>query len=381
MVQARQREQVDPLPTSPSERDGVRARGTRHISWDAVRVVGILAVLSFHATYLAPLTLPGLELPPAPLRMDFPFGASVLITVSGYFAAMTVGRQPPVRWWLRRLVRLLPAFWTAVLVIFAATQLFAPEGLPRRTYADLLGNLALIHVLDSDIAYIDLAHWTVPVQIAGFTAIALLAVGGRVRGRAATLVMWGVLLAPMALRYLFMAPGEPVPEWVSTVMDGTGLNRAHLLIAGVAVYRWSKGRMTFAGFFALLTVVVLAHGMHPPPGDSVVAYAIALVLIGVAAYQPVWDGRVFQRLDRPIRWLAGISYGVYLMHYVMGTLVARHLADLGVPWWGWVPAMFATAILLGWALTRLVEQPVFDFVTRRLDRGRALPPAQAVKPL
>ena len=179
----------------------VQPRKTRYISWDVIRVVGILAVLTFHATLLAPLYLPGLDLPPEPLRMDFPFGASVLITVSGYFAAMTIGKHPSLRWWLRRLARLLPAFWVAVLMIFAATQLFAPEGLPRHTYRDLLGNLALVHLIVPDIAYIDLAHWTVPVQVAGFTVIAcwpppsLCGAGGPA-------VMWAVLLVPLAIRYV-----------------------------------------------------------------------------------------------------------------------------------------------------------------------------------
>lgn len=348
-------------------REQQQRRGTRHISWDAVRVVSIVAVLVYHATFLAPLTLPGLDLPPAPLQMDFPFGASVLITVSGYFAAMTIGRQTSLRWWLRRLARLLPAYWVAVLAIFAITQAFAPAGLPRHTYGDLVGNLALMHLLLPQVEYIDLAHWTVPVQVAGFTVIALLAWRGRVRGPLATSVMWTVLLVPLAVRYVFMGPGDTPPVWLSMVMDGTGLNRSHLLIAGVAIYRWSQGRMSFTQLYCMLGAVVVAHGKHPPEGDSVLAFAVALVLVCVAAYQPVWDGRLLTRFVRPIRWLAGISYGVYLMHYVVGTIVARRLADLGVPWWGWVPAMVLSAVLLGWALTRWVEQPVFTFITRRLS--------------
>ncbi|PXY19179.1 acyltransferase family protein [Prauserella muralis] len=360
---------VDTQDVAPSSRrqDEPKPRSTRHISWDAIRVLGIVAVLTFHATFLAPLTLPGLELPPAPLRMDFPFGASVLIVISGYFAAMTVGKQTPLRWWLRRLARLLPAFWIAVLFIFVVTQLFAPEGLPRRTYGDLVGNLALVHTLLPEVEYIDLAHWTVPVQVCGFTAIALLAWRGSIRGARASAVMWAVLLVPLLTRYLFMGPGKTPPWFASTMLDGTGVNRAHLLIAGVAIFRWSKGRMSFTQLYLMLIVVVLAHSLHPPAGDSVLAFAIALVLICVAAYQPAWDLPALQALARPIRWLAGISYGVYLMHYVVGTIVSRHLADLGVPWWGWMPAFVATAIVLGWALTRWVEQPAFTFLTRRLD--------------
>ncbi|EHR60823.1 acyltransferase family protein [Saccharomonospora cyanea] len=367
-------------PVTAAEPEKAKPRKPRYISWDAIRVVGILAVLAFHSTLLAPVDLPGFDLPPEPLRMDFPFGASVLITVSGYFAAMTIGKHSSLRWWLRRLARLLPAFWVAVLVIFAATLLFAPEGLPRHTYGDLIGNLALVHLLVPDIAYIDLAHWTVPVQVAGFTAIALLA-AFRVRGRAATAVMWAVLLVPLAVRYVFMGPGDIVPAWLSIAMDGTGLNRAHLLLAGVAIYRWSKHRLSFTQLYLMLIAVLLAHDLHPPANDAVLAYAVAMVLICVAAYEPAWNGRVFAALERPIRWLAGISYGVYLMHFVMGSIVARHLADLGVPWWGWVPAWFVTAIVLGWALTRCVEQPAFDFFNKWLTpKGKPVPKTRPARP-
>ncbi|MFD2400207.1 acyltransferase family protein [Prauserella oleivorans] len=131
---------------------------------------------------MAPHTLPGFDLPPAPLQMDFPFGASLLIVISGYFAAMTIGRQPPLRWWLRRLARLLPAFWVAVVVIFVVSIALRPEGFYRPSYVDLAGNLGLLHTLLPAVEYIDRAHWTVPVQVCAFTAIALLAWRGKVRG-------------------------------------------------------------------------------------------------------------------------------------------------------------------------------------------------------
>lgn len=346
----------------------VQRRSARYISWDVLRVLGIAAVIAFHSTLLAPLSLPGLDMPPAKLQMDFPFGAAVLIVISGYFAAMTIRKHSPLRWWLRRLARLLPAFLVAVLAIFASIQLFAPPDFPHPDYGDLIGNLTLMHLILPGVEYVDLAHWTVPVQVAGFTAIALLAWSGKVRGRVATAVMWAVLLIPLAVRVTFMGPGQIVPQWLSIVMDGTGLNRSHLLLAGFAIFRWSKGRMSFANLFAMLVVVVMALHYHPPQNDSLPAFMIALALICIAAYQPDWDVPLLNGwLARPIQWLAGISYGVYLMHFVMGTIVARRLADLGMPWFVWVPAFAVTAVVLGWALTKFVERPMFRLLTRPLD--------------
>jgi peptidoglycan/LPS O-acetylase OafA/YrhL len=336
---------------------------SRLLSWDVLRVIGILAVLVFHATLYTPLNLPGIDRPP--WMMQFPFGASLLLTVSGFFAAMTIGKHPPLVLWLRRLARLLPAFLFAVLFIFAFARLFAPADFPQTGLRDLAGNLALVHVLVPSISYVDIAHWTVPVQVAAFTGIALLAAFRVVRGRVASAVLWALLVVPLLLRWTFMGDGDHPPQWLSLVMDGTGVNRAHLFIAGVAIYRWSTGKTGFSQLYLMLTAVVVAHQSHPPPGDSVVAYALALVLICVAAHGPDWDLPILRALERPIRWLGGISYGVYLMHMTIGSIVARRLVDIGLDWWVWVPAFVATAIALGWLLTRWVEQPAFRMLTRR----------------
>ncbi|MFD2493252.1 acyltransferase family protein [Amycolatopsis jiangsuensis] len=338
-------------------------RSPRQVSWDAVRVLSIFAVLAYHITCLAPLTLPGLPPLPHSLQVDFPFGSATLIVISGFFAATTIGRGTPLRWWLRRLARMLPAFWAAVLVIFTVSRLCAPADFPRPDFGDLLGNLLLLHLLLPGVDYIDLAHWTVPVQVAAFAMIALLAWKGRIRGRMASAVVWVVLLVPLAVRVLFMSPDVPAPAWLSAIMDGTGLNRAHLVLAGVSIFRWSRGRIGFPHLFLLLCFVLWAHTVHPPGGDSVQMFTLALVLVCVAAYRPAWNVPILNRLAKPIQWLAGISYGIYLMHYTVGTIVARRLADLGLPWWLWVPAFFASAVLLGWALTRWIEQPAFKLLT------------------
>lgn len=341
-----------------------KPRSKRLLSWDILRVIGVFAVLAFHATLLAPNER-GFDGPP--FVMDFPFGASLLLTISGFFAAMTIGKHTNFGWWLRRLARLLPAFFFAVLFIFAFTRVFG-KGLdlfPQLSYRDLAGNLALVHVLIPSIQYVDWPHWTVPVQVAAFTGIFVLA-ALKVRGRRATIAMWALLVVPLGIRAIFMGPGDQVPRLVSAVMDGTGVNRIHLFIAGVAIYRWSKGRMSFTQLYLMMVAVVLAHAAHPPPGDSVLWYALSLVLVCVAAHGPDWDHPAFRALERPIRWLGANSYGIYLMHFTIGAIIARRMADAGLSWWVWLPVFFGVAVLLGWLITKFVEQPVFKLLTKRL---------------
>lgn len=349
-------------PAGPTAEPARRSRG-RLLSWDVLRVVGVVAVVLFHATLLMPAERAGIA--PPPWQMDFPFGASLLLTISGYFAAMTIGKHTTVGWWLRRLARLLPAFFVAVLVIFAATRLFSPPDFPQLSYRDLVGNLALMHVLLPSVQYVDWPHWTVPVQVAAFTGIFVLA-AFKVRGRAATAALWAILLGPVAVRMAWMGEGDTPPTWLSIAMDGTGVNRLHLFVAGVAIYRWSVGKVGFTQLYLMMVGVLVAHTVHPPPGDSVLAYALALALVCVAAYGPDWTQPALVRLERPIRWLGRYSYGIYLTHFTLGTLIARHLADAGLGWWAWLPAFFGAAVLTGWLLTVCVEQPVFRFLTRRL---------------
>ncbi len=361
MVQTREaaptpgRSTTEPATGSPTS--------ARLLSWDILRVVGVLAVLLFHGTVLMPDERPGIDGPA--WRMDFPFGASLLLTVSGFFAAMTIGKHTSFGWWLRRLARVLPAFFVAVLFIFACTRLFSPADFPQLSYRDLVGNLALVHVLVPSIQYVDWPHWTVPVQVAAFTGIFLLA-ALRVRGRSASVAMWLLLVVPLVVRMALMGPGDHPPQWLTVAMDGTGLNRIHLFIAGVAIYRWTQGRQGFTQLYLMLVAVLIAHDIHPPPGDSVPAYGLALALICVAAYGPDWSQPAFRMAARPIRWLGGISYGVYLTHFTLGALIARKMEDIGVGWWLWLPVFFANAILAGWLLTKLVEKPAFRLLTRTL---------------
>lgn len=75
---------------------------------------------------------------------------------------------------------------------------------------------------------------------------------------------------------------------------------------------------------------------------------------------------------RAVEWLAGIAYGVFLVHQTVGYVVMFRLQQVGVGPTLQTAAVIATAVLLGWTLTRLVERPVH----RRLLRARDLGPGR-----
>lgn len=167
------------------------------------------------------------------------------------------------------------------------------------------------------------------------------------------------------------------------LVDGLGFHRLHLFVAGIAIWLWSRGRIGdrhAALLLAVCAVAQFAHGVHRgPAGWELDPVAAALVCAGIALVACV------SRLPRPggltpaplasgFRWLAGISYGVYLVHQTVGYVLMRRLQDVGVGPLLQSTAMLGTAVLLGWAMTRLVERPAHAALMRWWDRAvRRLP--------
>lgn len=355
--------------TLPDDTTSIHTSTTsRQFNWDLIRVIAIGEVLIFHMTFLGPATKPGI--PDAPFAWSHPFGASTLLVVSGYFAARTMCRYSAREWLARRLIRLLPAYFIAVLTVFTLMRVFGPDDLDLHhlTYGDLIGNLLLMQQLLPNVDFVDVSYWTLPVQVGGFTAMALLARHPAVRRHAAA-VLWAVLLIPLAVRWIWMGHGPAM--WLVVATEGTGLCRAHLLVAGVAIWMWSQRKLGSTHLLLMLGSVLVAQKVHPPMGNSIPLLAAMLGLICLAAGRPDWTLPGLHLIAHPIRWVASCSYGIYLVHQSIGYLIEERLAQYGVSPWLWLAAVVASALLLGWTLTVLIERPAFTFLTRRIALASA----------
>lgn len=364
-------------------------RTSRRFSWDVIRVVAILLVLLGHFTGLAS-TIPGIE--PYPVRIDLRFGTITLLVLSGYFIGPALRRGAPGRWFRTRLARLLPAYLAAVLLVYVVSRyavvrfnggehqqgllglLFldpimppepAPDALPAwhvPDLNDLLLHLFLLHEWNPDGWHrIDGSYWTMPVQVAAFAAAALLWRSGMHRRVGAPPVLWSAMA--------ISAVARAVRDYVGVLPAATGMLRAYLFAAGVAIWLWQQRRLSSAQLGALLATALVIQCFHGP-WYAVLGFALMLGAMCAAARGPDWDVGVLRSLRRPISWLAGISYGLYLVHQQIGYVVARTLSEAGVsPWWLRLSVVAGVALVLGWLLTVLVERPAY----RRLAPRRTAP--------
>jgi peptidoglycan/LPS O-acetylase OafA/YrhL len=353
-VQAKGMNRAGGAPAAPTGAAQPPAAGPRRVSWDVLRVLAVLAVVTFHATFLGPLVEPTLQA----RRFSFPLqvGAASLLMISAFFVCQSLARARPWHFWWNRVSRLLPPFVVSVLLTWAVVQVAAPDDWFRPSVYELIGNLLMLWAaFPEDVPFIDGSYWTLPLQLLAFTVAAVLAVQRRARGTTARVVLWSAVLVPLVQVPLRAA--EP-PELYRAVVDSFGFHRLHLLVLGVGVWMWSTRRIGHLHGLALALCCLVANGVHTLDIASTLALTVCVALICLAARGPDWGRSLPVPAQRVVRWLAGISYGVYLLHQTLGYLVMRKVNDLGGGQVLETLAMGVAAVLLGWLLTRWVERPV-----------------------
>jgi peptidoglycan/LPS O-acetylase OafA/YrhL len=319
----------------------------RRINWDVLRILAVLCVLLQHATRVGPANHPELSRPS--FVFGFEFGASTLVVISAFFACATLAKGEPGRFLRSRLARLLPAYLVAVLCTYTVLRYFTPVGWSELEPRDLLVNVFMLQSWFPDARLVDVSYWTLPIQVTGFVAGALLV--SRVRGRAVKAMLWTLIVVPLAIKDWTADPGV-----VHALYNGLGAQRAQLFAIGIAIWLWSKGRLGEWHLFALLTATLVVQVGHSGDLKSTIGFGVLLIGVCAAAGGRDWDIAPVRLLTRPIKWLAGISYGVYLVHQELGYVVMSKVAPFGGPW---IELAFFTgsAIVLGWLLTKFVERP------------------------
>ncbi|ASO19046.1 peptidoglycan/LPS O-acetylase OafA/YrhL [Actinoalloteichus hoggarensis] len=324
---------------------------TRRVSWDVLRAVAIALVVVQHATWGGPFLVPELE--ERPVFLSLQAGASVLMIISGYFICQTLSSSGSRALLQNRLVRVIPPMAVAAVLTHVVVHLWGPESL-ERSFASLIGTILVYPPgLIEGISRTDGSYWTIPLQVTAFLVTALLWPRGWRRGLRLRLVLAVSVMVPVALDLIRSAgPGPTVTRGIE-IAETVGAGRVHLLAAGAALWLWGT-RRSGNGVLVIVAGATVTQFFTSSDVAGAVAMAVATVAIGAAARGPDWDHPFL----RPVVWLAGISYGVYLVNHNIGYSVMYQLSEAGVPPMVQSAVMIVCSVLLGWLLTRIVEEPI-----------------------
>lgn len=299
---------------------------------DGLRALAVLAVIAFHAR--APFALGGAR------------GVDVFFVLSGYLITTILSdrKLAVVMFWRRRLVRLMPALVTMVVIATALMPLLSPQYAAKR-WQDAL--LAVTYTMDLPMA---VRPWDGPFMHTWSLALEMqfyliwpfvLPWLARRRPFLALLALWLALLVlqwaigaftPLTGYYLFHVSGLAL-----------GAALAFMPLAAPPVLGWGALALILAGFAV------------PSIPTAVVEVATATLIAALRGPSLLRVGLSW----KPFVQLGVISYGVYLWHFPI------HCAVEHTVWWFRGSVALVGGVALAAASYVLIERPVTRWLRPR----------------
>ncbi|HEX7951223.1 MAG TPA: acyltransferase family protein [Candidatus Limnocylindrales bacterium] len=395
----------DAAPTAAVREATERAdRPLSHLTGlDGLRAIAVLAVVGYHAGF--------------DVAQGGFLGVEVFFVISGYLITALLlaehrraGRIDPIRFWVRRGRRLLPALFFLLAATLAVAVVVVP-GEIARLRPDALAALAYVtnwHLIAGDRSYFEtigrpslfMHLWSLAIEEQFYLlwplALSVLLLAGRRLGLALT--MAGAIASAVWMAVLFHPGSDP-----SRLYYGTDTRLTGLLLGAALAFVWvpaaaaaGDGRLPrvwtsrrvgrlvdvlgITGLAALAGLFAVADAFAPflyQGGLALVAIATLAVIAG--AVHP--RSRLGPLLDAgPMRWIGTRSYGIYLWHWPIFTLT-RPGIDVALDPVSLLVVRFGLSALMAELSFRFVEWPIRSGAIERAWRGVRHPdPAAADRP-
>ncbi|AXI77968.1 acyltransferase family protein [Peterkaempfera bronchialis] len=338
---------------------------------DGLRLLAALGVLSWHYTGIQQaLAIWGGRtrdvVPAAHAVGQYGWlGVELFFLISGFVICMSCWGRPARDLFRSRVVRLLPAYWVAVLTTSVVLFLVRPPWVDQRelTFSRVLSNLTMGQA-GLAVDDIDPVYWTLWVELRFYVLFAIVAALGVTYRRVVLFCgiwMFAVLLTPRS--------GLPLLDLV--VMP----QYAPFFIAGVAMYlMYRVGPNPLLWGIVGFSWLVAQHEMHTLVRPYIsgsghpLSFPVVLTVVTVAFLAVLGTALgAFRRLRYPWLTTAGaLTYPLYLLHQEIGWIVLMKLHGLVNPYL-LLAGLTAALLALAWLVHRWVERPAARLLRRWLD--------------
>ncbi len=351
---------------------------------DGLRAVSILLVLLGHAGETLPVHTAWTDTLVLFLG-NSRGGVLTFFVISGYLITYLLRRELEGRgrvslrgFYLRRVLRIFPAFYTYLLVIAA----LALAGLVTMRASELLSagtftlNYWLVLPFDTDTSsgYWFIGHfWTLALEEQFYLLwpLSLVLLGLR-RARWVAVALIALTPALRLVTYLLWPDlRENIGTMLHTSSDSLMIGCLLALLQGEGWFETrvkvlvSAGTAAVAALFLFVVSPVLAErfgGMYVlPVGTTLDAFAIGLILLYLTRHPASAVGKVLNA--RPVVFVGVLSYSLYLWQQLFLTPLNRTV-------FGVFPLNLAACFVVAWLSYRLIEKPFL----RLRDRQRLRTP-------
>jgi peptidoglycan/LPS O-acetylase OafA/YrhL len=364
MGQARHRHAAAIQGDSPNiTPTGAQAAGQGRLQeLDALRGLAALAVVVYHFTRSFPSD-------PEFLRQPFftapwaKHGVEVFFVISGFVIFMTLSRtRRPLDFFVSRFARLYPAYWAAILFTTAMVQ-FLDVGHLQRSIYEVAVNFTMLQGLPLTGARdVDWSYWSLFTELLFYVVMLSLFATGQLKRIDVYLAL--ALVTAIAYAAADAAIGDDSHWRLVAAADYLRpiLSYFPYFVIGISLYRlWSHANPPMAAALLIAALATVAVTLS--------RWQFAAALIAVAAFALVLTGRASLLRARPLVWLGGISYSLYLVHNVAGRALLIRLQDAGWPPEAAFGAALLLAVLAAAIINTTVERPALRAIRDAHARG------------
>lgn len=342
-----------------------RHGGLRLNELDALRGIAALSVLLFHYANQFQQTYHHLG------RFSFSFevgkyGVELFFVISGFVIFWTLDRTRRAGdFVVHRFARLYPTYWASLAL---TAGLVAIAGLPNQRVGsfDLVMNITMFPDFLSA-KPVDGSYWTLQIELFFYAQMLCWYALGALRRIRWVIAAWLLLASAYAIAHRL---GTPLSY---TFQELLIVRYAHCFSVGILMYRMREaGGAAPADWMLLVGAHVVSWLTWGPVEAIVLGICTALFLLMNA-------GRLGVLSWRPLLFLGGISYTLYLLHQEIGYILIAALEKTGLTP---VPSILVTTVLmivLAWLLSRYVERPANRLLRAQYERWRGKAPVSDVR--
>jgi peptidoglycan/LPS O-acetylase OafA/YrhL len=289
-------------------------------------------------------------------------GVAVFFLISGFVIPLSLEGTTTRGYLLKRFLRIFPTYWVALGLGIAATFISANFWSKPVTHdhIDYLANTFLIANLFGRFDILSVA-WTLQIEMKFYLLAPLIYVALR-RGTLLPLLLCGVAVVGVFWNATAFCNNVDVACWdhyrfSARMFWEDAMHMMYMLMGSIIYAHYRKlipnwqaiGGVAF--LFGCYNAAALA--MPIPKGGQHLPYIWGLIIF-VSLY--MLRSRI--TLTRPFRFLADISYSLYVIHPLVGYVTMQLLIAAGLPYLAAFVVALALVIGIAWTMHLYVEAPM-----------------------